>query len=70
MTSDINIGKIKMYLIKHYLDGFYRRKYSLGIYWVNYSGKKIIKIKQKKWWRAIFTNGIIDGINYVGKIRR
>jgi len=41
----------------------YRRKYSLGIYRENYSGKKIIKTKQKKWWRAIFTVG-----NFVCKI--
>jgi hypothetical protein len=31
-------------------------------------GKIIIKTKQKKWQRAIFTNGITDGINSVGKL--
>jgi len=24
--------------------------------------------KEKKWWRAIFTNGIIDRLNFIGKI--
>jgi hypothetical protein len=47
-------------------DGFYRRKYSLGIYRGNYSGKKKFKTKQKKWWHAFFTNGITDEINSVG----
>ena len=45
---------------------FYRWKYSLGIYWENYNGKKIIKTKQKKWWRAIFTNEITNRIYSVG----
>jgi hypothetical protein len=32
-------------------------------------GKKI-KTKQKKWWLAIFTNGITDEIYFIGKCRR
>jgi hypothetical protein len=30
-------------------------------------GKTIIKTKQKKWWSAIFTNGITDEIYFVSK---
>jgi len=49
-------------------NGFYQQKYSLGIYRKNYSGKIIIKTKQKKWWLVVYTNRITNGIKSVGKI--
>jgi hypothetical protein len=50
---------IFLIILKHYqkIDK-YKRKYR---------GKKIKTKQKKKWWRAIFTNGITDGINSVGK---
>ena len=32
--------------------------------------EKQIKTNKKKWWRAIFTNGITDRIYSIGKCRR
>jgi hypothetical protein len=57
----------EIFLLVNYSE-FYWWKYSLSIYQGNYGGKKKLKQSQKIRWHVIYTNGIIEGINSVGKI--
>jgi hypothetical protein len=60
-----NTNKNTNFLLENYSE-FYRKKYSIDIYRGNYSEKKKIKTKLKKYDGVSFHT---DGINIIGKIR-